>query len=107
MINPHEHLQFITDHIIQFANADAKLTSLESFKNAIKAIEMESSSQTSISGKEMEAYGSDAYRQWSNDYANAKREFTALKLKIETAKLYIEVWRSQEASNRTTDKTLR
>jgi hypothetical protein len=55
----------------------------------------------------MEAYGSDAYRQWSNDYANAKREFTALKLKIETAKLYIEVWRSQEASNRTTDKTLR
>jgi hypothetical protein len=28
-------------------------------------------------------------------------------LQIETAKLKIEVWRSQEASNRTTDKTLR
>ena len=107
MINPHKELQFIADHINEFANADANLTSLESFKNAIKALEMQESTQTSMAGKEMDAYGSLAYQDWSNSYASAKREYTKLKLQIETAKLKIEVWRSQEASNRSTDKTMR
>jgi hypothetical protein len=107
MINPHEHLQFIADNVEAFAQADQELTASESWKSAIKAVEMDHSSQTSMAGKEMEAYGSEAYRQWCNSHAKAKKIYTELKLKIELAKLSIEVWRSQEASNRTTDKTLR
>jgi hypothetical protein len=107
MINPHEHLQFIADNVEAFAKADQELTASESWKSAIKAIAMEYSSQTSISGKEMEAYSSKEYQDWCNAHAKAKKTYTELKLKIELAKLSIEVWRSQEASNRTTDKTLR
>jgi hypothetical protein len=107
MINPHEHLQFIADNVEAFAKADQELTASESWKSAIKAIEMDHSNQTSMAGKEMEAYGSEAYRQWCNSHARAKKTYTELKLEIELAKLSIEVWRSQEASNRTTDKTLR
>jgi hypothetical protein len=55
----------------------------------------------------MEAYSSKEYQDWCNAHAKAKKTYTELKLKIELAKLSIEVWRSQEASNRTTDKTLR
>jgi hypothetical protein len=107
MINPHEYLQFIADNVEAFAKADQELTASESWKSAIKAIEMDHSSQTSMAGKEMEAYGSKAYKDWCNSHAKAKKTYTELKLKIELAKLTIEVWRSQEASNRTTDKTLR
>ena len=107
MINPHEHLQFIADNIEKFAKADQELTASESWKSAIKAVEMDHSSQISMAGKEMEAYSSEAYRQWCNSHAKAKKTYTELKLKIELAKLSVEVWRSQEASNRSTDKTLR
>jgi hypothetical protein len=107
MINPHKELQFIADNVEAFAKADQELTASESWKSAIKAVEMDHSSQTSMAGKEMEAYASDEYRQWCNAHAKAKKNYTELKLKIELAKLSIEVWRSQEASNRTTDKTLR
>jgi len=107
MINPHIHLQRIVDLTEQYALADQELTSLESFKNAIKAIQMTESKQVSAVMKEMDAYSSKAYQEWSDKYAAAKRNYTSLKLQIESAKLHLEVWRSQEASNRTTDKTLR
>jgi hypothetical protein len=107
MINPHKELQFIADNVEAFAKADQDLTASESTKSAIKAVEMEFSSQKSIAGKEMEAYSSDSYIDWCHSNAKAKRIYTELKLKIELAKLSIEVWRSQEASNRTTDKILR
>ena len=107
MINPHEHLQFIADNVEKFAEADQELTALESWKSAIKAIEMDHSSQTSMAGREMDAFGSEAYKDWCNSHARAKKVYTELKLKIELAKLSLEVWRSQEASNRTTDKALR
>ena len=107
MINPHKELQFIADNIEAYAKADQELTYQESFKSALKALQMQSSSQTSISGKEMDSYSSIEYQAWCETYSNAKREYTKLKLQIETAKLKIEVWRSQEASNRSTDKTMR
>ena len=107
MINPHEHLQFIADNIEKFAKADQELTASESWKSAIKAIAMEYSNQTSISGKEMEAYSSQEYKDWCNSHAKAKKTYTELKLKIELAKLSIEVFRTIEASNRNADRTLR
>ena len=107
MINPHEHLQFIADNVEAFAKADQELTASESWKSAIKAVEMDHSSQTSMAGKELDAYGSDAYRQWCNSHAKAKKTYTELKLKIELAKLSIEVFRTIEASNRNADRTLR
>ncbi len=107
MINPHEHLQFIADNVEAFAKADQELTASESWKSAIKAVEMDHSSQTSMAGKEMDAFSSNAYRQWCNDHAKAKKIYTELKLKIELAKLSIEVFRTIEASNRNADRTLK
>ena len=107
MINPHEHLQFIADNIEKFAKADQELTASESWKSAIKAIAMEYSNQTSISGKEMEAYSSQEYKDWCNSHAKAKKTYTELKLKIELAKLSIEVFRTIEASSRNADRMLK
>jgi hypothetical protein len=107
MINPHTELQFIADSTEAYAKADQELTYQESFKSALKALQMQSSNQTSISGKEMDSYSSEEYQAWCEKYSIAKRNYTSLKLQIETAKLKIEVWRSQEASNRTTDRTLK
>jgi hypothetical protein len=107
MINPHTELQFIADNTEAYAKADQELTYQESFKSALKALQMQNSSQTSISGKEMDSYSSEEYQAWCEQYSIAKRNYTSLKLQIETAKLRLEVWRSQEASNRTTDKILR
>ena len=106
-MNPHEKIQSIVDQIDKFAYLDAKLTALETYKSAIKAIEMKNSSQPSIAGKEMDALASDAFLGYIEQLEDIKRQHTAMKLTIETAKISIEVWRSEQATNRTIDKITR
>jgi hypothetical protein len=107
MINPNDEIQYIIDLIEDYAEADKQVTYYESIKPAIKALEMSKSSQPSIAGKDMEALSSDAYKQFCVEYANAQKKYTSLKLKIETAKMKVEVWRTEQATNRQIEKLTR
>jgi hypothetical protein len=107
MINPNDEIQHIVDHIDDYAAADANLAWLESYKHALKALKMKESPSPSIAGKEMDALASDEYLQFCHDLNDAKRKHTSLKLTIETAKLKIECWRTEQATNRQIEKLTR
>ena len=106
-MNPHDEIQLIVDLIDDYAYLDAKLTALETYKSAIKAIEMKNSNQPSIAGKEMDALASDAFMGFIQQLEDVKQKHTSLKLKIETAKLKVEVWRTEQATNRQMEKITR
>ena len=107
MINPNDEIQYIVDLIDFYADADAKLTFLESYKSGLKALKMKESSSPSVAGKEMDALASDEYIQYCDDLFAAKLEYTTLKLKIDTAKMKVEVWRTEQATNRQIEKITR
>jgi hypothetical protein len=107
MINPNDEIQFIVDLIDDYADADANLAWLDSYKAALKALKMKESLSPSIAGKEMDALASDEYLQFCHDLNDAKRKHTSLKLTIETAKLKIECWRTEQATNRQIEKLTR
>jgi hypothetical protein len=107
MINPNDEIQYIVDLIDDYAAADAKLSYIENYKSGLKALFMQNSSQPSIAGKEMDALASFEYKDYCNDLAKAKQEYISLKLKIETAKMKVEVWRTEQATNRQIEKITR
>jgi len=107
MINPNDEIQHIVDLIDDYADADANLAWLDSYKSALKALKMKDSTSPSIAGKEMDALASDEYLQYCHDLNEAKRKYTALKLTIETAKMKVEVWRTEQATNRQIEKITR
>jgi hypothetical protein len=107
MINPNDEIQHIVDLIDDYADADANLAWLDSYKSALKALKMKESNSPSIAGKEMDALASDEYLQYCHDLNEAKRKYTALKLTIETAKMKVEVWRTEQATNRQIEKITR
>ena len=107
MINPNDEIQHIVDLIDDYADADANLAWLDSYKSALKALKMKESTSPSIAGKEMDALASDEYLQYCHDLNEAKRKYTALKLTIETAKMKVEVWRTEQATNRQIEKITR
>ena len=107
MINPNDEIQEIVDLIDDYADADANLAWLDSYKAALKALKMKESLSPSIAGKEMDALASDEYLQFCHDLNDAKRKHTSLKLTIETAKLKIECWRTEQATNRQIEKLTR
>jgi hypothetical protein len=107
MINPNDEIQHIVDLIDDYAYADARLAWLDSYKSALKALKMKESNSPSIAGKEMDALASDEYLQYCHDLNEAKRKYTALKLTIETAKMKVEVWRTEQATNRQIEKITR
>ena len=107
MINPNDEIQHIVDLIDDYAAADANLAWLESYKHALKSLKMKESSNPSIAGKEMDALASEEYLQYCYDLEKAKKKYTSLKLIIETAKMKVEVWRTEQATNRQIEKITR
>jgi hypothetical protein len=107
MINPNDEIQHIVDLIDDYADADAKLAFLESYKHGLKALKMKESTNPSIAGKEMDALASEEYIQYCDDLFSAKHNYARLKLIIETCKLKIEVFRTESATNRQIEKITR
>ena len=107
MINPNDEIQNIVDLKDDYAAAEANLAWLESYKHALKALKMKESPSPSIAGKEMDALASDEYMTYCHDLEEAKRKHTSLKLTIETAKMKVEVWRTEQATNRQVEKLTR
>ena len=107
MIDPNKEIQDIIDLIDDYSEADANLAWLDNYKSALKALKMKESNSPSIAGKEMDALASEEYLQYCHDLNEAKRKYTALKLTIETAKMKVEVWRTEQATNRQIEKITR
>jgi hypothetical protein len=101
---PNDAIDLIFKTAPHYAKAKGNLAQFEAFKHSLKAIEMSKSEATTIGGKEMDAYKSQAYQELCEAIGLATEETEALRWQLEAAKMRFEAWRTQEASNRTIER---
>jgi hypothetical protein len=106
-IDPNKAVNFILETAPLFAAAQSQHDHLCEFRKSKKALLMLASAETSAVMREAAAYADPEYLQVLDGIKVAGEEAIALKWKLEAAKLRVEIWRSQEASNRNQDRTMR
>ena len=105
--DPNDAIDFIFKTAPAYAKAKGNLSQFEAFKHSLKAIEMAKSEATSLGGKEMDAYKSQAYQELCEAIGLATEETEALRWQLVAAQLRVEIWRTEQASNRAFDKMVK
>jgi hypothetical protein len=104
-INPQLNLRRMSELGPLYAQAKANRIYLEEFRKSLKARLMKESGESSIGAQEREAYACPEYGIFLDGLKVAIEQEDTLRFKLVTAQAAIEVWRSQEASNRTMDRS--
>jgi hypothetical protein len=102
--SPNKAIQFIYEQSAIFAEAKANRTYIENYLRSAKSKLMLESTASSIAAKEMEAYATDDYINLLKGLKEAVEVEEALRWQLIAAQARIEIWRSQEATNRTIDR---
>ena len=102
--DPHKTIEYIYRESTNYATAKANRTYIENYLRSAKSAFMLESTATSIAAKEMEAYANEDYIALLHGLKQAIEEEESLKWKLIAAQARIEIWRSQEATNRTIDR---
>lgn len=103
-IDPHRAVDFIRDNGKIYAQAKANRVYAEEYRKSLKAILMKQSMETAVNAQEREAYSHPEYMQLLKGLQEAVEVEERLRWEMVAAQARIEVWRSQEASNRALDK---
>lgn len=109
MSAPQKAIDFILANAKHFAAAKSKRVYLEEFRKSKKALLMRDAMLRGIeaaNAQEREAYAHPEYLELLEGLASAIEIEEMLKWKLEAARMRVDVWRSEEATNRTTDKAM-
>lgn len=107
VINPNKAVDYIIAQAEEFARAKSQRLHIEEFRKSKKALLMKESNAKTVSERECDAYSHPDYLQLLDGYKEAVEAEEALRWKLKAAELRVEIWRSQEASNRNTDRITR
>jgi hypothetical protein len=102
--NVEEAVEFIRDHAPLFAKAKAERTYIEKFLPSKKAILMKASGLKTSAAQETEALSDPAYIELLEGLKEAVYQEELLKHQMNAAEIRVDIWRSQEASNRRMDR---
>ena len=105
--DPNDAIDFIFKTAPSYAKAKGELAELEAFKSSLKAIKMSESSEQSLGAQEREAYRSEAYQELCKAIGMATENAEALRWQLVAAQLRVEIWRTEQASNRAFDKMIK
>lgn len=103
-INPHEAINYMIKNAKAYAEAKANVTYLEQFRKSKKAILYANAIGNTIADKEAYAYSHPEYLTLLEGLKDAVEEAERLRWMLVAAQARIDVWRSQEASNRGIDR---
>jgi len=103
-IDPNRAVDFIRDNGKIYAKAKADRIYMEEYRKSLKAILMKRSLETAVNAQEREAYSHDEYVALLEGLREAVETEERLRWEMVAAQARVEVWRSQEASNRAMDK---
>lgn len=103
-IDPHEAINYMIKNAKAYAQAKAEVTYLEQFRKSKKAILFASAMGNTIADKESYAYSHPEYLELLEGLKAAVEEAERLRWMLVAAQARIDVWRSQEASNRGLDR---
>ena len=106
-IDPHRAVDFILTNAPKFAEAKANRVQLEEFRKSKKALLMNECPEKAANAREQYAYAHHEYIQLLDGLKEAVRAEEELRWKLIAAQMRVEIWRSQEATNRNQDRTTR
>ena len=104
---PHTAVDFILKNAAQYAKAKSNRIYLEEFRKTKKALLMKDALLNGIeaaNAQEREAYADAEYQELLKGLAEAIEVEETLKWKMEAARMRIEIWKTEEYSNRMTDR---
>ena len=105
--DPNDAIDYIYTNAPAYAKAKGELAQLEVFKSSLKAIKMAETNEQSLGAQEREAYRSQDYQNLCKAIGHATEQAEALKWQLEAAKLRVEIWRTEQASNRNIERMTR
>jgi NADH:ubiquinone oxidoreductase subunit F (NADH-binding) len=103
-INPHEAINFMIKNAEDYAAAKANVTYLEQYRKSKKALLFGSAIGNTVADRENYAYAHPEYLAVLDGLKQAVEEAERLRWMLVAAQARIDVWRSQEASNRGLDR---
>ena len=103
-IDPNEAILYMIKNAEAYAKAKANVTYLEQFRKSKKAIIFQNALGNTIADKESFAYSHPEYLEVLDGLKQAVEEAERLRWMLVAAQARIDVWRSQEASNRNIDR---
>jgi hypothetical protein len=106
-MNAHKAVDWIIEHREEYAQAKATRVYLEEFRKSKKALLMKDALANGIeaaNAQEREAYSHPEYQQLLKDLQTAIEVEENIKWMMEAARMRVEIWKSEEYSNRMTDK---
>jgi len=104
-INPHKSIDYMIRHSAEYAQAKAQVTYLEEFRKSKKAMLFASAIGNTIADKDNFAYSHPEYLAVLDGLKEAVEKAETLRWMLVAAQARIDVWRSQEASNRNIDRS--
>lgn len=99
-VDPNQAIDYIIKHADKFAKAKAERIYLEEYRKSLKALLMKRSMESAIGAQEREAYSHPEYIQMLLGLKEAIEIEEKLRWDLIAAQARVEVWRSQEATNR-------
>lgn len=106
-IDPQQAVDYLLTTAPRYAAAKAKRVQLEEFRKSKKAILMQQSDGKTIADREAFAYSHADYIELLNGLESAVEAEELFRWKMKAAELQVEIWRSQEASNRAEGRVVR
>jgi len=103
-IDPHEAINYMIRHSAEYAQAKAQVTYLEQFRKSKKAILYANAIGNTIADKESYAYSHPEYLAVLDGLKEAVEKAESLRWMLVAAQARIDVFRTQEASNRAIDR---
>lgn len=101
---PHKAVDYILANGAKFAKAKAQRIYLEEFRKSKKALLMAQSTLEAANAREQYAYSHPEYQELLAGLRVAIEEEEAIKWNLTAAQLRVDIWRSEEASNRSIDR---
>lgn len=106
-INPNQAIDFMIKNAKAYAQAKANVTYLEQYRKSKKAILYANAIGNTIAEKEAYAYSHPEYLTLLDGLKEAVEEAERLRWMLVAAQARIDVFRTQEASNRALDRVTR
>jgi hypothetical protein len=103
-IDPNEAILYMIKNAEAYAKAKANVTFLSEYRKSKKAIIFQNALGNTIADKESFAYSHPEYLEVLDGLKQAVEEAERLRWMLVAAQARIDVWRSQEASNRNIDR---
>lgn len=102
--SPHRAIDYIIKNAKKFSAAKGNRIYMEEYRKSLKAICMKRSMETTIGAQEREAYADPEYIALLEGLREAVQIEEALRWDLIAAQARVEVWRTEQANNRMTDK---